>query len=223
MAGPVPHTEGRTVGWARLYDLGTTLLSFGRLSALHRKMVELAGIAPGERVLDVGCGPGRLAIVAGTVAGPAGETCGIDPVPGMVELARRKAARAGVPVRFEVGVIEALPYPADHFDVVLSSLMLHHLPDELKRRGLAEIRRVLKPGGRVVAVDFGATPGEGIGHLLCVLRLRTGWDHAERLRTMLGDAGLDSVEMGPTGHRALAFVRGRRPRATHETDLCRTR
>ena len=136
-------------------------LSFGRLAALHRTMVELAGIRSGERVLDVGCGPGRLAIVAGTAAGPAGETCGIDPAPEMVELARRKAAQAGVTVRFEVGVIEALPYAPDHFDVVLSSLMLHHLPDEVKRRGLAEIHRVLKPAGRLVAVDFGATLGRG--------------------------------------------------------------
>ena len=199
------------VRWARLYDLGTTLLSFGRLAALHRTMVELAGIRSGERILDVGCGPGRLAIVAGIAARPAGETCGIDPAPEMVELARRKAAQAGVTVRFEVGVIEALPYPPDHFDVVLSSLMLHHLPDEVKRRGLAEIRRVLKPAGRLVAVDFGATPREGVGHLLCVLRLRTGWDQAERLRAMLREAGFDAVEIGSTGHRALAFVRGRKP------------
>jgi ubiquinone/menaquinone biosynthesis C-methylase UbiE len=206
-----PHTEGRTVRWARLYDFGTTLLSFGRLAALHRAMVELAGIRSGERILDVGCGPGRLAIVAGIAAGPAGETCGIDPAPEMVELARRKAAQAGVPARFDVGVIEALPLPNDHFDVVLSSLMLHHLPDELKRRGLAEIHRVLKPAGRLVAVDFGATPKEGIGHLLCVLRLRTGWDHAERLREMFREARFEGVEMGPTGHRALAFVRGRKP------------
>jgi ubiquinone/menaquinone biosynthesis C-methylase UbiE len=209
-----PSTEGQTIRWARLYDLGTTVLSLGRLSALHRKIVELAGITPGERILDVGCGPGRLAIVAGTVAGPAGETSAIDPAPEMIELARRKAARTGVRVRFEVGVIEALPYPADHFDVVLSSLMLHHLPDEVKRRGLAEIHRVLKPGGRVVAVDFGATPRAGIGHLLCVLGLRKGWDHAERVRDMFGDAGFDAVEIGPAGHRAMAFVRGRKPHAT---------
>jgi hypothetical protein len=72
---------------------------------------------------------------------------------------------------------------------------------------------VLKPAGRLVAVDFGATPSEGIGHLLCVLRLRTGWDHAERLREMVREAGFEAVEMGPTGHRALAFVRdGSRPR-----------
>jgi ubiquinone/menaquinone biosynthesis C-methylase UbiE len=92
----------------------------------------------------------------------------------MVALARRNAVRADVRARFDVGVIEALPYPDDHFDVVRSSLVLHHLPAELKRRGLAEIRRVLKPGGCVVAVDFAATPSDGIGHLRSVLQLRTG-------------------------------------------------
>ncbi len=204
-------TEGKTIRWARLYDLSTTVLSFGRASALRRRIVELAGVAPGERILDVGCGPGRLAILAGTVAGSAGEACGIGPAPEMVALARRNAARAGVAVRFEVGMIEALPYPDDHFDVVLSSLMLHHLPDDLKRRGLVEVRRVLRPAGRFVAVDFGATPGEGVGHALCVLGLRTGRDHAERLREMLREAGFDAVEIGPTGHRGLAFIRGRKP------------
>jgi SAM-dependent methyltransferase len=215
MLSEVPHTEGRTIRWARLYDLGTRVMSFGRLSALHRRMVELAGITQGERILDVGCGPGRLAIVAGSVAGSGGESCGIDPAPEMVELARQNAARARVRARFDVGVIEALPYPDDHFDVVLSSLMLHHLPDDLKRRGLAEARRVLKPAGRFLAVDFGATPSEGIGHVLCVLGLRKGRDHAERLREMIREAGFDAVEMGSTGHRALAFVRGRKagPRA----------
>jgi ubiquinone/menaquinone biosynthesis C-methylase UbiE len=213
MPSKVPHTEGKAIRWARLYDLGTALLSFGRLAALHRKIVELAGIRSGERILDVGCGPGRLAIVAGIAAGPAGEICGIDPAPEMVVLARRKAAQASVKARFEVGVIEALPFPPDHFDVVLSSLMLHHLPDEMKRRGLAEVHRVLKPAGRLVAVDFGATPRDGIGHLLCVLGLRTGWDHAEHLRAMLREAGFDAVEIGPTGHRALAFARGRKPYA----------
>jgi SAM-dependent methyltransferase len=78
-ANPAPKTEGKTIRWTRLYDLGTTLLSFGQLAALHRRIVELAGIRPGERILDVGCGPGRLAIVAGTAAGAGGEACGIDP------------------------------------------------------------------------------------------------------------------------------------------------
>jgi ubiquinone/menaquinone biosynthesis C-methylase UbiE len=212
LAAPRSVTNlGSESHWARLYDLGTTFLSFGRASVLRRRTVELAGIAPGERILDVGCGPGRLAILAGTLAGPAGEAFGIDPAPEMIALARRNAARAGVGVRFDVGMIEALPYPADRFDVVLSSLMLHHLPDELKRRGFAEVRRVLKPAGRFVAVDFGATPGEGLGHVLCALGLRKGWDHADRLRQMLREAAFHAVEMGPTGYRGLAFVRARKP------------
>src|SRR5262245_55493090 len=213
MGSPVLHTEGRTIRWARLYDAGTTLLSFGRIATLRRKTVDLANIAPGERVLDVGCGPGRLAILAAALAGPTGAVCGIDPSPEMVEVARRNAARTDIVVRFEVGVIEALPFPDGDFDVVLSSLMLHHLPDALKRRGLAEVRRTLKPAGRVVAVDFGATPGHGLGHLLCLLDLRTGWDHAERLRLILREAGFETVEMGGTGILALAFVRGRKPAA----------
>jgi demethylmenaquinone methyltransferase/2-methoxy-6-polyprenyl-1,4-benzoquinol methylase/phosphoethanolamine N-methyltransferase len=210
MLSEVPQTTGAAIRWAHLYDLGTTLLSLGRRPALHRKTLALAGIAEGERILDVGCGPGRLTILAGTVVGSGGESCGIDPAPEMIALARRKAARAGGRVRFDVGVIEALPYPDGHFDVVVSSLMLHHLPDDLKRRGLAECCRVLKPAGRFLAVDFGATPGEGLGHVLCILGLRKGWDHAERLREMVRDAGFDAVDMGSTGHRALAFVRGRK-------------
>ena len=208
-----PHTAGKTIRWARLYDLGTTLLSFGTLAALHRTIVGLAGIRPGQRILDVGCGPGRLALVAATAAGPGVEVRGIDPVPEMIELARGRVARARAPARFDVGVIEALPFPDEQFDVVLSALMLHHLPDDLKRRGLAEIYRVLKPAGRVVAVDFGATPRDGLGHFLCVLRLRTGQDHAERIRDMVREAGFEAVETGPTRHRAIAFVRGRKPLA----------
>jgi demethylmenaquinone methyltransferase/2-methoxy-6-polyprenyl-1,4-benzoquinol methylase/phosphoethanolamine N-methyltransferase len=201
------------VRWARLYDVATTLLSFGRLAALHRAIVAMAGVRPGERVLDVGCGPGRLAIVAAAATGPGGEVCGIDPAREMVELARRNAARAGVRPRFEVAGIEALPFEDRRFDVVVSNLVFHHLPDDLKRRGLREVHRVLRPGGRVLAVDFGATPGHGPGHILCVLRLRTGWDHAERLRRMLGEAGFVDLDMGPTGHRGLACVRGRTPPA----------
>lgn len=207
------RTEGKMIRWARLYDLGTTLLPFGRASLLRRRITELAEVAPGSRILDVGCGPGRLAILAATIAGPGGDVCGIDPAPEMIALARENATRAGAGIRFDVGAIEALPYPDGRFDLVLSSLMLHHLPDHVKRAGLGEVRRVLRPGGRFFAVDFGATPRGGMGHLLCILGLREGSDHAERVRDLVQEAGFSRAEIGPVGQRGLMFIRGWKPAA----------
>ena len=139
-----PKTSGSVIHWARWYDLGTWLISFGRAPAIRRRTVELAAIREGEDVLDVGCGTGTLTLAAKRQAG-AGEVGGIDASPEMIGVARRKAAKRGVDVDFRVALIEQLPFPDGTFDLVLSSLMLHHLPDELKREGFAEICRVLKP------------------------------------------------------------------------------
>jgi demethylmenaquinone methyltransferase/2-methoxy-6-polyprenyl-1,4-benzoquinol methylase/phosphoethanolamine N-methyltransferase len=87
-------------------------------------------------------------------AGADGDVHGIDAAPEMILEAERKAAERQLDVGFQVGLIEDIPLPDGRFDVVLSSLMLHHLPKDLKRRGIAEISRVLKPGGRFVAVDI---------------------------------------------------------------------
>lgn len=149
-----PQTTGLVLNWGRRYDWVVQIMALGQAGRLRRKTVEFAQIAPGERVLDVGCGTGDLTLRAKERAGSAGQVCGIDPGPEMIETARRKAARAQVNVDFRIGVIERLPYPDDSFEVVLSSLMMHHLPADLKPIGLAEIRRVLKPTGRLVIVDM---------------------------------------------------------------------
>jgi ubiquinone/menaquinone biosynthesis C-methylase UbiE len=203
-------TEGHVLHWARLYDWGTRL--FGRpVRALHRRVIDRANITPGTRVLDVGCGPGRLALAAAQRAGPTGETLGIDPSPEMVALATRNAARAGSSAQFRVATIEALPAANDHFDVVLATLMLHHLTPDLQRRGLAEIRRILRSGGRFVAADFGATPGHGLGHLLSVLGVRRGSEHAQYLASIIADAGLERIEIEPTESRAFCIILARKP------------
>ena len=148
------QTEGRLIRWASFYDVFANALSLGQIHRLREVTVELAQIKPGDSVLDVGCGTGSVTIPAKVRAGLSSQVAGIDPAPEMIAKARRKAANRGLDIDFRVGVIEALPFPDASFDVVTSSLMMHHLPDDLQVRGLVEIYRVLKPGGRVLIADF---------------------------------------------------------------------
>lgn len=143
-------------GWR--YDLMEwffdTFLFRGKLWELRTRTADLAHIQPGEMVLDVGCGTGTLALEVARRVGASGRVIGIDPGENQIARARSKANRRNLPAEFQVGVIEHLDFPDQTFDVVLSTIMIHHLSDTLKRQGLAEIARVLKPGGRLVIADF---------------------------------------------------------------------
>ncbi|HEX2779641.1 MAG TPA: methyltransferase domain-containing protein [Gemmatimonadaceae bacterium] len=202
-----PVTKGRVLrshAWA--YDALVWFLTFGRERAFRERLLDLARLAPGESVLDIGCGTGTLAIAAKGRVGDAGIVRGIDASPEMIARARKKAAKAGVDVVFETAVAESLPFPERKFDVVLSTLMLHHLPRAVRAECAREVRRVLKPGGRILAVDFGRSGNERrglIGHLH-----RHGHFTQERVAELLRDAGFTVAESGPVGRRDLHFTMG---------------
>ena len=162
MAIDAAPPAGHILHWARAYDALVWVVTLGREGRFRQRLTDLARLGPGESVLDVGCGTGSLAIAAKQRVGPEGEVCGIDPAPEMVARACRKASRAGVAARFETASVESLPFPDAAFDAVTGTLMLHHLPDDVRVRGIAEIARVLRPGGRFLAVDIG--PGAGGRH-----------------------------------------------------------
>jgi demethylmenaquinone methyltransferase/2-methoxy-6-polyprenyl-1,4-benzoquinol methylase/phosphoethanolamine N-methyltransferase len=204
--GPAGGTTGNVIHWARGYDLLVRLLPFSR--GLRAQLVELAAPAAGERVLDVGCGTGLLAMALVARVGN-GAVHGIDASTEMIDLARKKAARAGSQVDFQVAPVEALPFPDGSFDLVTSSLMLHHLPRDAKRAGLAQIRRVLAPGGRFVAVDFATHSHSPLGHLLSVLGHAHGESTVGSMTPLLKEAGFREVEAVPTRHKRFAFLRAR--------------
>ncbi len=207
-----PATHGRLIRWATYYDRCVSLLTLGRRAQLRRGTVALAGIKPGEHVLEVGCGTGDCALAASVDVGESGSVVGIDPAPEMIRVARTKAARAGRDVTFQLGVIEALAFPDATFDVVLSSLMMHHLPDDLKHEGLLEIARVLKPGGRLLIVDM-KRPSSWAGRMLTNLAMHGHMESGvQDLPAMLRAAGFMDIDMGNTDFRLLGFVRAQTAR-----------
>jgi ubiquinone/menaquinone biosynthesis C-methylase UbiE len=208
-ANAAPRTTGIVIHWAWRYDLLLWAISLGRERALRQKQIDLAGIQPGESVLDVGCGTGTLAIAAKRRVGQSGKVYGIDASPEMIARARKKAGKAGLELAFEAAAIEALPFPDATFDVVLSTLMLHHLPDGARHQGIREIRRVLKPGGRLFAVDFGGAERERHRHIAC----RRSHAHFDIRQVIpeLNEAGLGGVTSGKVEFRGLWFVSSTAP------------
>jgi 2-polyprenyl-3-methyl-5-hydroxy-6-metoxy-1,4-benzoquinol methylase len=125
-----------------------------RDGAIKRRVLARAAIVAGERVLDVGCGTGTLAAAAAQAA-PDVSVSGLDADPAILAKARRRATRAGLDIAFDQGMSNELPYADGSFDLVLTTLFFHHLPDDAKRRTATELLRVLRPGGRVVIGDVG--------------------------------------------------------------------
>ena len=203
-------TKGSTISWARGYDLLVSAITFGFEGRFREKQLSHAKLQPGERVLDVGCGTGTLAIAAKKHVGADGSVTGVDPAAEMIERAIRKASRANADVAFRTAAAEELPFANGTFDVVLSSMMLHHLPGETRRAGAAEMKRVLKPGGRLLAIDFGRASGGGKRGLLAHIHGHGGVD-AGALVALITDAGFEVREKGWAGKWDLQYVLGVTP------------
>lgn len=188
------ETKGLVLNQGRRYDLmewfHDTFSFQGMFREFRQRTVTLAQLQPGEQVIDVGCGTGTLAMEAARRVGHAGRVVGIDPGTEQIAQARVKAARRSLPVEFQVGVIEQLPFPDQTFDVVFSTLMMHHLPAPLKRQGLIEVARVLKPGGRLVLADF-TVKKERVGR---AARFHAGGSNMYELAALVSDAGFSQVE-----------------------------
>ncbi|MFC7546979.1 class I SAM-dependent methyltransferase [Plantactinospora sp. GCM10030261] len=183
-----------------LYDPFSRLAGVGRL---HEQLLDRADIRAGQRVLEIGCGTGNLLRALGRRT-PDVDATGIDPDPGALRRARRKAVRSGLTIRYERAFAGALPMDADSVDRVLSAFMLHHLPEDERDRALGEVARVLRSGGELHVVDIDGTPsGRGIGRMHRDPRMVTS--RPERVLTAMTGAGLTDV--AETGRGSAWFGR----------------
>lgn len=181
---PTPHGFLPAAGHDRFlpfYDLLTKVMGVGRI---HRDLVEHAELSAGQRVLEVGCGTGNLSVAAHRSV-PGIELTATDPDP----LALRRARRKSRDITFDQAFAEKLPYADESFDRVLSSLMLHHLADDVKAAALAEIRRVTAPGGTLTIVDL-----VGDGHGFVAHKAMRQASFADDVPSLLVAAGFSSAE-----------------------------
>jgi ubiquinone/menaquinone biosynthesis C-methylase UbiE len=215
--GREPYVPALRVRWLTpLYDTLVGLTT--RERTFKGRLLSQADVRPGMRVLDLGCGTGTLAIWLKRRV-PGATVVGLDGDPDVLAIARGKAARQGVEIELRQGVSYALPYPAGAFDRVLSSLFFHHLVPDQKRRTLAEVHRVLAPGGELHVADWGRPGGRMMHVLFWSIRLVDGFantaDHvAGRLPDYFRDAGFEAVELRsqlPTPYGTMALYSGRRP------------
>ncbi len=161
-----------------------------REDTFKRYLLAQADIQPGMKVLDLGCGTGTLTILL-KQAYPQAEVTGLDGDPQVLAIARAKADKAGVSIGWEHGLAHDLPYPPAMFDRVVTSLVLHHLTRENKRKAFEHIYRVLKPGGEFLILDFGLPHSPGMRLIASFMRrLEETADHFDGLLPgMLHDAG----------------------------------
>jgi ubiquinone/menaquinone biosynthesis C-methylase UbiE len=137
--------------WALpLYDPFVKLL--GGDSA-RKALIDQAGLSSGVCILDVGCGTGTMVVLIKRLH-PGVSVVGLDPDPKALARAKHKAEHERLSIQFDRGFSDTLPYADRSFDRVFSSLMYHHLSSEEKSKTLAEVRRVLRPGGSFHLLDF---------------------------------------------------------------------
>jgi ubiquinone/menaquinone biosynthesis C-methylase UbiE len=194
-----------------LYDPVTRLVG---IQAAHQRVADQAELGSAQRVLEIGCGTGNLALLVKRT-NPQVEVVGLDPDPKALARADRKARRAGLSIELVRGFADELPYPDASFDRVLSALMFHHLEADLRLATLHEVVRVLRPGGSLHLLDFGGNPDNAHGLMPRLARhshtLRDNW--GDRIPTLMREAGLsEPAEIGHLTARVghLTYYRAQR-------------
>ena len=184
------------IHWARIYDLTVGLLG-PRGRRLRAMFADDLQLRDGDRVLDVGCGGGRLAMVFAARVAPSGSVDGIDAAAEMIKLATARARRHGLPAHFQAAFAQRLPFADTSFDAVACTLALHHVAEDDQQAAVVEMHRVLKPGGRLLIAEF----RKGQRHSRIGPRWLRRSTHGDMINKAIGlvtAAGFTGIEHGNT-------------------------
>ena len=178
------------------YDIVVRLTT--REKAFKRALAAQSRIEAGMHVLDLACGTGTLTVLLKKTA-PQAEVCGVDGDPKILNLAEKKARKAGFKIPFCTGMSFDLPYPDASFDRVVSSLFFHHLTRENKLKTLSEVKRVLKTKGEFHVADWGLPANTLMKAASRFIQTLDGFEttadnFAGRLPDLIKEAGFEAVE-----------------------------
>ncbi|MEU7763800.1 methyltransferase domain-containing protein [Nocardia sp. NPDC049190] len=188
----------------RRYLAFKTVFLLGRGGRLNRRIARLACLVPSSDVVDIGCGPGDLARV---LASRAGRVTRVDPSAPMIDYATARSRRL-TNCRFELGAAQSLPLPDASADLVTSTFAMHHIPAAYRPTAVAQMFRVLRPGGRLLLADTYPTGLilPSVVRVMARIARRRAHDIAHdlgdpvaasdirRYRDMLDAAGFDAVK-----------------------------
>lgn len=196
----------RGISFPRLYDLVLRIMTRGRDPAYRGDVLDRAGIAPGQHVLDIGCGTGTQAIAAHARAQPGGSVVGIDISANMLAAARRKARRAGLDIELRIADAAELPFDNERFDVVTVTTVLHMVPESRRRLCVREAFRVLRSGGRLLLIDYAGDRRKRSG-LIAKYGAHGRFDLHD-VRDVLSEEGFVTIDGGPLDWLSLHFLHG---------------
>ena len=205
------HSTDRLIHWARFYDLGNGLLG-RRGKRLRAMMADDLELQTGDRVLDVGCGPGRLAVALAERVAPSGSVDGIDAAVEMINRASSRARKRGAAATFQVAFAQQLPFPDATFDAVACTLALHHVAEDDQRTAVGEMYRVLKPHGRLLIAEF--HKGQGRRPAGPRWLRRSGVDMLDKALGLVRASGFVDVASGSTNLSWLGKITAHKPEAS---------
>jgi ubiquinone/menaquinone biosynthesis C-methylase UbiE len=202
------HSRDRLIHWARVYDVAAGLRG-RRGNRLRAMMADDLQLQPGDRVLDVGCGTGRLAIVFAERVAATGAVNGIDAAVEMIKRATGRARRRDVPATFQVAYAQDLPFADGTFDAVACTLALHHVAEDDQLTAVHEMYRVLKHGGRLLIAEF--HQGQGRRHPAPRWLRHSGEDMLDKALRLVSASGFTDVASGSTNIGWLGKITAKKP------------